>query len=117
MSNTKLTQRDYFNAIIALATENGRDDLVDFCQGRIDLLDKKSANKKPSKTAEENKALAEVVASVLTDEGATVSEIMAKDARLAGLSNQKVSAILRLMKDEGKVTKVMDKKKALFALA
>ena len=113
----KRTQRDYFNDIITLATENGRDDLVEFAEGRIALLDKKSANKKPSKTAEENKVLADIIAEVIPEEGATVSEIMARDYHLSGLSNQKVSAILRGMKEEGRVVKTMDKKRALFSLA
>lgn len=113
----KRTQRDYYNDVIALATENGRDDLVEFAKGRIAMLDKKSANKKPSKTAEENKVLAEVIAEVMPEGGATVSEIMALDTRLAGLSNQKVSAILRGMVAEGKVVKTTDKKKSIFSLA
>ena len=113
----KLTQRDYFNQIIALANENGRDDLVAFAEGRIAMLDKKSANKKPSKTVEENKALAEIIKGVLTSEGATVSEIMAKEPTLVGLSNQKVSAVLRQMVADGVAVKVVDKKKSLFALA
>ena len=118
MANTvKVTQRDYFNQIIALATENGRDDIVEFCEGRIAMLDKKSANKRPSKTAEANAELATVIEGVLTSEGATVSEIMAKSDALAGLSNQKVSAVLRLMVADGKVVKTTDKKKSLFALA
>ena len=113
----KMTQRDYYNQIIALATDNDRPDLVDFAKGRIALLDKKSANKKPSKTAEANEGLKAVIAEVLTTEGATVSEIMAKDERLANLSNQKVSAVLRLMVADGTVTKTVDKKRSLFALA
>ena len=113
----KRTQRDYYNDIIALATENGRDDIVEFAEGRITMLDKKSANRKPSKTAEENNALAEVIAEVIPTEGATVSEIMALDSRLSGLSNQKVSAVLRGMVAEGKVVKTTDKKKSIFSLA
>ena len=103
--------------IIELAQANGRDDIADFAQGRIDVLEKKSANKKATKTQEENVGLMEVVKGVLTTEGQTVTEIMAKDATLASLSNQKVSALLRLMIAEGTVVKTVDKKKALFSLA
>ena len=113
----KMTQRDFYNEIIALAQDNDRADIVDFAKGRIAMLDKKSANKKPSKTAEENKVLAETIKGVLTSEGATVSEIMAKDEALASLSNQKVSAVLRQMVADGVAVKVVDKKKSLFALA
>lgn len=115
----KRTQRDYFNDIIALATEVGRDDLVDFAKGRIDMLDKKSANRKPSKTAEENEVLKGTILDALTaiNEPITVSELMTKTSALAGLSNQKVSAVLRLMVADGSVVKTTDKKKSLFAVA
>ena len=120
-NTTKVTQRDFYNAIIALAKGEPcsftPDEIVDFAEGRIAMLDKKSANRKPSKTAEANAELATVIEGVLTSEGATVSEIMAKDATLAGLSNQKVSVVLRLMVADGKVVKTTDKKKSLFALA
>lgn len=115
----KMTQRDYYNAIIALATENGRDDLVDFCNGRIAVLNKKAENKKATKTQEANEELKVVVTEVLggLDNPATVSEIMAKDERLSALSNQKVSAILRLMCADKVAVKTVDKKKSLFTLA
>jgi hypothetical protein len=40
-----------------------------------------------------------------------------KTESLTGLSNQKLSALLRLLKDEGKVEKTIDKKKSYFFLA
>lgn len=115
----KLTQRDYFNMIIALAEENGRTDLVDFAKSRIDVLDKKAANKKATKNQEANEELKGVISSVLAtfETPATVSEIMAKSEELSALSNQKVSAVLRLMIADNTVVKTVDKKKSLFALA
>ena len=113
----KMTQRDYFNEIIALAKANDRQDIVEFAEGRIAVLDKKAANKKATKTQEENVALFEVIKGVLTAEGQTVTEIMAKDATLSTLSNQKVSALLRLMVADGVAKKEVDKKKSLFSLA
>ena len=44
----KMTQRDYFNEIIELAKANERKDIVEFAEGRIAVLDKKSANKNNS---------------------------------------------------------------------
>lgn len=113
----KMTQRDYFNEIIALAKANNRADLVEFAEGRIEALDKKSANKKPSKAQAENEGLKAEVLSVLTNENITVSDLMKKSEVLAPLSNQKVTAILRMLIEEGKVVKTMDKKKSYFALA
>ena len=113
----KMTQRDFFNEIIALAEANEREDIVEFAKGRIAVLDKKSANKKPTKTQEENEVLKGVILDTLTVDGVTVSELQAKSEALADLSNQKVSALLRQMVADGTVVKTVDKKKSYFALA
>lgn len=113
----KMTQRDWFNEIIAMATDAGRDDIVEFCEGRIEVLDKKkSGSSKPTATQIANEGLKATVLNVLTDEGATVSDIMKKDDELVSLSNQKVSAILKLLIKDGKATKVVEGKKSLFKL-
>lgn len=114
---TKMTQRDYFNEIIALAEANEREDLVEFAKGRIAVLDKKSANKKPTKTQEENETIKGVILNTLSETGVTVTELQNMSEVLSGLSNQKVSALLRQMVADGSVVKTVDKKKAYFALA
>ena len=91
----KMTQKDYFNEIIALARANDRMDIVTFAEGRIEALNKKSGSKKPTKTQEENVSLKEEIVSVLTSEGATVTEIQTKSETLGTLSNQRVSALLK----------------------
>ena len=115
----KMTQRDYYNEIVALATEVGRDDLVDFAKGRIAVLDKKVENKKATKNQDANEELKGVISDALAkfDHPVTVSEVMTSDERLSALSNQKVSAVLRLMIADNTVVKTVDKKKSLFALA
>ena len=113
----KMTQKDYFNEVIALAQANDRPDLVEFAQGRIAVLEKKAGNKKPTKTQEENVAIKDEILSVLTNEGVTVTELQGKSEMLGGLSNQRVSALLRQMITEGKVVKSVDKKKSYFSLA
>lgn len=114
----KMTQKDYFNEIIAVAQAAGREDLVEFAQGRIAAIEKKAASKKPTKTQSENEELKVTLLAVMADsEPMTVTEIMAKDERLAALSNQKVSAILRQMVEAKDVVKTTDKKRSLFAVA
>ena len=117
MANKK-TQKDFFNEIIEVVKANGRDDLVEFCEGRISVLDKKSANRS-KKVNEENEAIkADVLATLENFEvGATVSEIMKANATLSRLSNQKVSAMLRQLVADNKVVKSTDGKKSFFALA
>lgn len=112
----KMTQRDYFNEIIALAKANDRPDIVTFAEGRIAVLDSKVAKRKPAKDKEENIALVERIREVLTTEGQTATEVLAA-LNDANLSNQKVSAMLKQMTADGTVVKTMDKKRALWALA
>ena len=113
----KMTQRDYFKEIIALAEANDREDIKEFAEGRIAVLDKKASAKKPTKTQEENEVLKGIIFDTLTEEGVTVTELQSRNEELGGLSNQRVSALLRQMIADGKVVKTVDKKKAFFSLA
>ena len=113
----KMTIRDYFNEVIELAKANDRSDIVEFAESRIAVLDKKSANKKPTKTKEENEEIKTDILDNLTNEGVTVSELQNKSTILGSLSNQRVSALLRQLIADGKVVKVVDKKKSYFSLA
>lgn len=119
MTNNKLTQRDYFNA--AIAVFNGdestipAEDMVKFFEGRIAALDKKKSGGKSAADSDENKAYMEKIAGILAGgERLTVSAIMAKDTELGALSNQKVSALLRMMIANGGYDKAKDKKSTVF---
>ena len=113
----KMTQRDFYNEIIALAKANDREDIVEFAEGRIAVLDRKSENKKPTKTQEENEVLKGVILDTLTNEGVTVTDLQSKNEELSALSNQRVSALLRQLVADGKVVKEVDKKKSYFSIA
>jgi len=96
------------------------DDVKDKIKGMINTLSKKSATKRPSKNQAENEVLKEIVLAVVTDEGATVSEIQTRDERISpvnGISNQRVSALLRALVADNKVVKESAGKKSLFRLA
>ena len=117
MANKK-TQKDFFNEIIEVVRESGRDDLVEFCEGRISVLDKKSANRN-KKVNEENENLKAIIVEVLgtMENGGTATEIMKANDTLSELSNQKVSAMLRQLKDDNKVIKTTEGRKSIFTLA
>lgn len=76
-----------------------------------------SAERKPTKAQVANEALKAEVLKVLTTDPATVTEIIGKSDALSGLSNQKVSALVNALVDEGKAVKTVDKRKSYFALA
>ena len=117
MANKK-TQRDYFNEIIEVVKENGRDDLVEFCEGRIAVLDKKSANRN-KKVNEANESIKAIVLEVLgtMENGGTITEIQKANDVLGELSNQKVTTMARQLKDKGKVAKRIEGRKSIYSLA
>lgn len=76
-----------------------------------------SADRKPTKAQVANEALKAKVAEVLTDAPATVTELMARDEALSTLSNQKVSALVNALVDEGRAVKTVEKRKSYFTRA
>ena len=113
---TKKTQKDYFNEIIEVVSEVGRTDLAEFCEGRIEVLNKKTANRS-KKVNEENESIKTIILEVLATTEGTVTELMKVNDVLGEFSNQKVSSMLRQLKDEGKVNKRTEGRKSIFSLA
>ena len=86
-----------------------------------DQLVKRNSSKtdKPSKKQAENLNLAEHLAEVMKQVGkpSTVSEYMTADPEVLGvMSNQKVSALMNVLKKEGRVIKTTEQRKSYFAL-
>ena len=122
-SNVKVTQKDYFNGLIAYLKGEGdarfsNEEYIEFLEGRIAVLDKKSANRK-TKVNEADEELKDAVIETLTalGEPSTVSALMKANERLGAESNQKISAILRKLIADEKVLREKDKKTTLFSLA
>lgn len=113
---TKVTKKEMFEMLKGVAGVAENDDMVAFIDHEIELLNKKSANKKATKTQEENVGIKAEIMAVLTADGATVTDIQTKSATLSALSNQRVSALLRQLVESGKVAKTVDKKKSYFSL-
>lgn len=115
----KITKIDRFNQLMALDEVKANADLMAFCEHEIELLQKKSASKKPSKKNEENEVLKTKIVEVLGtfENGATVSEILGASEDFNGMSNQKISALVRQLVLDGTVVKTTDKKKSIFSVA
>ena len=111
----KITKREMFTSIREVVADNA--DMVAFIDHEIELLDKKSSSKKPTATQVANEGLKTTILTVLTDEGKTASEVLASSTEFSGLSNQKISALLKQLVEEGKVVKETDSKKSVFRLA
>lgn len=121
MATTKMTKRDYFNAILAvLATVEDTDvsGLTAFVNHEIELLENKRSTAKPTKTQTENLAVKETIVSVLKEIGkpVTITEMQKFSAELAEFSCQKLSALLKqLVENDKTATKVTEKKKTYFS--
>lgn len=113
---TKVTKAEMFAMIKEVEGVKENADMVAFIDHELELLAKKSANKKPTKTQEENEGIKAEILNVLTEEGVTVSDLQSKSDVLGNLSNQRVSALLRQLIADGKVVKNVDKKKSYFSL-
>ena len=113
----KKTQRDFYNEILA------QYDLTDahreFIEGRLSALDKKSGSaKKPTATQIANEGLkVAIVEGMFKGTKYSISDLNKSIPALEGLTNQKVSALVRQLIAEGKVKRTEEKGKALFSLA
>lgn len=135
MANTKMTQVSALEIAVEVLTNvmNGVDvtladteisEAVAKLSGMAEkLAEKRSTPSKADKEkSAEHKAIADEIILVLSTEenvttGMTVSEMQKASEELAKFSNQKISAILRKMVDNGTIIKTVDKKKSYFSIA
>ena len=118
----KVTKKENFGAIVEILQGVGRTDLVEVMQHEIDLLDKKAKSGKMTKTQEANVAIKAKIVETLTALGKAVSitEMLGASAELTkmvGGSNQKASALVTQLKNEGVVIRHQEGKKATFTVA
>ena len=119
MTNKKITKRERFESLLTIPAVQADQGLVDFINHELELLAKKnSADKKPTAQQTANEAIkSAIVEAMEANRLYTVTEIQKSVAECAELSNQRVSALLRQLKDDGVVVRTEDKRKAYFSLA
>ena len=115
---TKMTKRDYFNSLLNIAEVAANPDLTAFIQHELELLAKKnSSEKKPTAQQVANEAIKQaIVDGMERDHLYTITDIQKNVPECAELSNQKISALVRQLKDDGVVVKTEDKRKSYFSL-
>ena len=87
----------------------------DFLVHEIELLKAKKLNKKPTKEQEANEKLKAEILKVIGGNRVTVSTVWkSKEKWLLEYSNQKFSALMNAMVDEGKLGKLTDKRVSYF---
>lgn len=112
----KITKRDRFNQLLAIAEVAHNPELVEFIEHEIELLASKNATKGETKTQKENLALKETIVAELakTGKAVTISELQAESEVMDSYSNQKLSALLRQLVADGLVEKATVKGKTYF---
>ena len=114
----KLTKKDLFNQI--LTSYDLTEEHVAFIEHELELLEKKGSNKSGKMTATQvaNEKLKGDIVEFMED-GAThsIADIMAGVETLNGLTNQKVSALMKQLTDAGAVIRTTEKRKAYFTKA
>lgn len=115
MANVKkMTKKENFEILRTMVEGNA--ELTAFIDHELELLAKKSAKSGTTKTQKENEGTKAKILEILVANAdkMTISEIQAKDEELAGLSNQKVSALLTQLVNAGSVERVKEKKATFF---
>lgn len=115
----KMTKREKYERLLAM-TEVANDKIsVEFIEHELELLAKKnSVDKKPTKAQEENIEIKNAIVEGMEDgRFYTITEMMKEIDACKELSNQRVSALVRQLKQDGVVVRKEEKGKAYFSLA
>lgn len=82
---------------------------------KVQFVKKNGAERKPTASQKENATLKVAILNGMESGKAyTITDLMKSIEELADLSNQRVSAIVRQLKDEGSVVRTEEKRKAYF---
>lgn len=120
----KMTKKEMFAMVIGVvenAEVENREEMVNFLNHEIELLNKKSGKSGETKTQKENRELMNQLVEALEEmaEPVTISEFQSKSTHeVATLSNQKLSALLKKLTEEEnpRVVKTVEKKKSYFSV-
>ena len=118
----KMTKKDWLAQIRTIVEHSDMEDIpgaLAFIDHEVELLERKSSSNKLTKTQKENIAIMSLIKDALYEiaRPVTITELLASNAEVAKYTPQKVSALIKLMKDKGEVVRTEEKKKAYFSLA
>lgn len=115
----KITKKDNFIALREICEKQNRDDLIAFIDHELEQLAKKSsANKPETENQKNNEIIKEKILETVASLGkGTITEIQTSNADLAGYSNQKLNSLFKQLKEENKLNRTVEKRKAYFSIA
>ena len=115
----KITKRERFESLLTLSQVQADPGMVEFINHELELLAKKnSSEKKPTAQQVANEAIKQaIVDGMERDHFYTITDMQKNVPECAELSNQKITALVRQLKEDGLVVKTEDKRKSYFSLA
>ena len=117
-NSVKVTKLQVVERMLATESIVANAEFKAYLENEKALLEKKRDNKKATKTQTENVGIKALILEVLAEKsGVTITEIQSAREELKALSNQKISALVKQLKDNGEVVKTVEKGKSLFSLA
>lgn len=120
-SNRKPTKRDHFNALLAIPAVAENADLVEFINHELELLDKKNtAERKPTAKQVENAGFkSNILTWMEPDTLYSAADIVKSVPSIvdAGLSANRVTAMLTQLVKDGSLVRTEDKRKSYYSLA
>ena len=123
MAEKKITKKMVVEMMLADEKIVANEVFKAYLENELELLKKKSENKKATKNQEANVTIKADILEVMANmTPSTATEIMnavksIDTEKYATLTNQRVSALLRQLIEDNKVVKSVDKKVSKFALA
>ena len=123
MAEKKITKKMVVEMMLADEKIVANEVFKAYLKNELELLKKKSENKKATKNQEANVAIKADMLEVMAHmKPSTATEIMnavksVDTEKYATLTNQRVSALLRQLIEDNKVVKTIDKKVSKFVLA
>ena len=124
MTNTstrKPTKRDHFNTLLSIPAVAENADLVAFINHEVELLDKKnSAERKPTAKQTENAGFKADILAWMEPNTQYLSADITKGVPsivAAGISGNRVTAMLTQLVNDGAVIRTEDKRKNFYSLA
>lgn len=125
MTNNKLTNKKALEIAIKAIDVSGfstddfkTDEIIEKLEKMLVQTEKKSSSeRKPTAKQEANKKLEAVILDYLNAqiEGKTVTDMMKEIPELDGMSNQKVSSLVKPLKDDGIIVKEVIKGRSYFS--
>lgn len=114
----KMTIVEQYEAIIGKVEGVLSTAEIEFLKERAEMVAKKNATRKPTKAQEENEGYkGAIIEGMVEGKAYTITDLIKSIPAISDLTNQRVSALVRQLKDEDKVTRKEEKGKAYFTLA